>query len=209
MSYIEIYVSEYPFEVESDSIYPIERQNEIKLCKNKSVAENKFYVWKLLEYAAIKAKELNFCDIKFYKNPNGKWQCDNFEFSLSHSGNIIAVALSDKPVGIDVELKNAARFEKLSNKILTEAEKEKVLSIPKIKRGEAINKLWTVKEASFKLRGAGAFIPNKIETWGKTFETKTVKSDSGEEYFLTVVSSDLQSTELNLTLMNGVKYGDE
>lgn len=205
---IEVYVAEYPFETEDNTIYPAERAEEIKSCLNKSVADGKYYVWKLLERAVREVYALNLRDLKFYKR-NGKWLCDKFFFSLSHSNNMVAAVVSGSPVGIDVEFKNAARFDKLGGKILTEREIAELFEAPINLRAEELNRLWTVKEAAFKLDGDGAFIPRKIQAADCNFQSKLIKSAGGEEYYLTVVSPDLQGATLNFKLIGGVKYGDE
>lgn len=192
---IEVYIAEYPFAVGNEKIYSHEREREIKSCKSKSAAESKFYVWKLFEYAVEKSFKLKFSELDFIKNVNGKWQCEKFAFSLSHSGSVVAVALSDKPVGLDIEVKNPLRFLKLRNKILTESEKERVKRFNENKLGEELNILWTEKEAVFKLNGGRVFIPDKIETAGLSFVTETVKAGENE-YYITVASQDREEVKI-------------
>ncbi len=75
-----------------------------------------------------------------------------FHISISHSDTIVAVAISDSPVGIDTEkIKN--RDFKICRKVCTE--KEEVIIKNSNNPLEAFYKIWTAKEAYFKKEGTG------------------------------------------------------
>ena len=86
-----------------EPIYPPERQAEIEKCSNEKVKREKYFVWKLLEYAIFNTIGEPIENFNFEKNPNRKWVSDRVYFSLSHSDGVVAVALSDREVGVDIE----------------------------------------------------------------------------------------------------------
>lgn len=76
----------------------------------------------------------------------------DIHFNISHCRNAIAVAVSDRPVGIDVE--SIRKFsDGLLDKTMNASEKAAILSadVP----GLAFAAFWTRKEAVFKLMGTG------------------------------------------------------
>ena len=154
----DVYVRKFPFSIESEKIFPPLRAKEIVSCKNEKVKKEKFYVWKLLEEGLLQTLGLDIKTLLFQKE-NGKWSCENCYFSLSHSGDLAAVAISTKPVGIDVEKLDTARFEKLKDDVMLTGKENYARQNAEIK-----NRLWTVKEAIFKRNGQGRYKPSSIET---------------------------------------------
>ena len=198
----EVYVYRFPFEIADDNILPKEREEEINSVSNPDVKRQKFYVWKLLEQALSQTYGVKIDSLKF-ENIDGKWSCNGCEFSLSHKGNIVAVALSKKPVGIDVEEIAPERFtDKLIDKITTESEKDKLLSLQGEERGREACRLWTVKEACYKKDGGKNFLFANTDVSEIPQRTITVACEDNE-YFVTVVSPDDQNVKYhfqNLTL---------
>ena len=76
----------------------------------------------------------------------------DIHFNISHCKNAIAVAVSDRPVGIDAESLRSFS-DSLLDKTMNPAEKALILSSPK--PDEAFISYWTRKEAVFKLMGTG------------------------------------------------------
>lgn len=119
-------------------------------------------VWKLLEYGF---SLYNLVDAEFFLEENGKWSLlcnEKIKFSLAHSHNIVAVAISDDGcVGLDVE--------KISEKILptkklyTDDKIYKVLEkYPNFNLIEVLTFLWTEKESAFKVDTVYDFYAKKI-----------------------------------------------
>ena len=82
-----------------------------------------------------------------------KPMADNCFVSISHSGNMVAVCRSDKPIGIDIELINEKRnLEKLSNRVFCGKELETFKNNP---TPEQFYEIWTQKEAYSKIDGQG------------------------------------------------------
>jgi phosphopantetheinyl transferase len=78
---------------------------------------------------------------------NGEPLMNGFYVSFSHSGEMIAVAISEQnPVGIDIE-RIQDKIVALRSKFVSENE----LTLEEIKNREAITRIWTAKEAVYKL----------------------------------------------------------
>ena len=195
---VHVYVARAPFEVESGEIVPSTRKEEIESCSNEQVRRSKFYVWKLLESALMRSLGLKINNIQFTKTASGKWECPECFFSLSHSGDLVAVALSRKAVGVDIERKDEARFSgALAQKICTEREEREVAQLNERERPAAVNLLWTKKEALFKCSGEGGFTPRSLETADAKFLAREIVCGD-ERYILTVASEDAASARFRL-----------
>lgn len=83
-----------------------------------------------------------------------KPMADNCFVSISHSGDMVAVCTSDRPIGIDIEKINASRnLEKLSKRVFKGQELEFFTKNPTPKN---FYEIWTKKEAYSKINGQGA-----------------------------------------------------
>lgn len=192
---MDVYAQKFPFETETDGIKNAERQREIDGCANEQVKAQKYYVWKLLEYALKRTFGLDIDKIDLKKDGN-KWICKECYFSLSHSENVAAVAISRSPVGVDIEKLDGARFLLLpQEKLLTEEEQSRVNTMETREKGEYLNALWTVKEAAFKMENGNNFKPNQIESGNFLYKTQTVFVD-GEPFLLTVVGDGAPAWKL-------------
>lgn len=147
------------------------RNDYVQQTGDKSLQHRRYAVWKLLEQA--------LCDVygrqewQFYADANGKWHCTDKDvhFSLSHGDKIVAVALCDRSVGVDVaEISRFAPFEgddRFAQRICTNRE----LALPRLRERETLARLWASKEAIFKANGDRAFVPDSVETIGASCET--------------------------------------
>lgn len=190
-----VYISLFPFDTECLDIFPAERGREIAECKSAKVRDEKFYGWKLLELAIKEVFAKNISDINL-KKVGDKWLCDDFYFSLSHSGNLVAVAVSEESVGIDLEKVDFERFAELKiDKLLTPKEKEKYNSLDANARPKFLNVSWSKKEAIFKKLGGTIFTPNKIDTLSENVFVQEVCS-SGENYYV-VIAGDVKFVHYN------------
>lgn len=90
-------------------------------------------------------------DIRFSANKHGKPYAVNAEccFSISHSGDYVLCAVSDKEIGVDIE-KIRTVHEKAAKRFATESEHEYICLDP-------VNffRIWVLKEAYFKCIGTG------------------------------------------------------
>lgn len=107
--------------------------------------------------------------------------------SLTHSGNFVACALSNNPVGIDLEVKRY--FNPRVLKALCDAEREFVAKSKD--EATAFLKIWTAKEAYLKMTGEGLAGFSKAEVLplvknGK-WDGLILKSNQTEDYTLTII----------------------
>ena len=203
MQLAEIYVRPYPFETKNHKIYPAERKKEIKKCRNEDLKREKYYAWKLLEYALDNAKGIDIRKAKLHKEGN-KWCSDQCFFSISHTDDLVLVAVSSKNVGADMEKCDLERFGGFSNEdLLCESEKSGVESLEGDKRAEKLNRLWTLKEAAYKHSGEGVFSPAMVDTNKKPSVVRKVRSN-GKEYFIGIVGDD--PLKVRFDVSDGIEF---
>ena len=174
--FLDVYVALIPDTLELSPVFPPERQAEIERVNNARSKREKYAVWRLLEKALSRSLGLGIDELSFKKRRDGKWTADGIEFSLTHSKGACAVAVSSRPVGIDIE--NADDFiSRYSDGDKLRSLSRRVSTVSELKEAadpEAFLRLWTKKEAIFKLSGKGSFFPHKIDTAKTPTETRLV-----------------------------------
>ncbi len=191
---LDIYVSEIPKEGKIKTVYPPARDAEINACGSEKVRREKYYAWKLLEYALERTFGKKLKKLSVTKNKNGKWECSDFAFSLSHSGNAVVVALSRKALGVDIERIEPVKSG-VENKILTAKENDEFSALPIEEKNRYLLEKWTQKESVFKSLNQPVFHPDRIETANEQVETQEIEI-AGEKYLLSVCSPDLAKQKL-------------
>jgi phosphopantetheinyl transferase len=116
---------------------------------------------------------------------NGKWSCGDCFFSLSHSRRAVAVAVSRKPVGVDIESLDRPMSAGLPGKILTAAEQAEYAALPEDSRLSYLLQAWCAKESLFKVGEDKQFRPTALDTAGVRTGTVTV---SGHPYCYAVAT---------------------
>lgn len=105
----------------------------------------------LTKMMLVTTYEKQLSEVRFTKDSNGKYQLgQDLHFNLSHSGNYVACAISDFPVGIDVEQQVTRDFS-IFQALWSEEEKH----LYKLLEQEAFYALWTAKESYGKYKGFG------------------------------------------------------
>ena len=164
---LDVYVMTVPDMLPDRRIMQPARRAAIESCRNAELRKYMTADWLLLETAIRRSFSLELSDLNPVKRPSGKWTCDRVHFSLTHTENLVAVAVSDRPVGIDAEnlaslTEKYARLgtppEKVIGKILSKEESYE----PTDDRIADLAYLWTAKEAAFKKEDKSRFIPSKI-----------------------------------------------
>ena len=97
----------------------------------------------------------SFTPPDFSYNENGKPYFENGPFfSISHCTEAIAVAVSDEPVGIDIESIRHADLS-LIERVMSKDESERLKVKDERMRDRLFTRLWTQKEAIVKAQGTG------------------------------------------------------
>ena len=101
------------------------------------------------------ASEKEWKEVVWQYNEHGKpYIVDGPYFSLSHCKEAIAVTISDKPIGIDVESIRPAK-EELIARVMSEGERRELSELSGEQKDRMFTRLWTRKEAIVKAQGTG------------------------------------------------------
>lgn len=151
---------------------PTERKEKILSCKQKQKR------LQCLGAGLLLNKVLSRYGISLelvYTETNGKPVVDGICFNLAHSGDLVICAVSEKPVGCDIEkIKDAPK--RVAERSFTDAEKEYLQRFS----GDAYNReffrIWTKKESYLKMIGTGIRVP---------LDTLEIKDCHVQEYEVT------------------------
>lgn len=114
----------------------------------------------LVRYIACKLLNLSNNELLFNKNAYGKPYLlgfPDFQFNISHTRNAIAIAISQKEVGVDIEKIKTADL-KIAERFFTKCELDYILS-EKTQKEALFYEIWTKKEAYIKWIGKGLSLP--------------------------------------------------
>lgn len=132
-----------------------DKLSQFNLTTNKNRKKSLLISHGFLKEKVSEEYNINIGDLVFSVTESGKPYCkshNDIHFSISHSGDFIAVATSKKDVGIDIELmKNPT--EKLIDRVCCENEKSFINSNEN--KEKAFTEIWTKKEAYLKALGTG------------------------------------------------------
>lgn len=166
------------------SSLPRERQGRIKssLRKQKTV---QLYVSSMLCGYVLQKHGRSYDEVR--RNANGKPYMVGLHFNLSHSGDYVAMVVSDQPVGIDIQQKLA----------VSEVGAKAFFSGDELRRASGtafgLAQLWCRKEAFLKCTGNGwdgkeasrcPVFDDKIDFLGSTYCLTDIAYI--DDYFLTV-----------------------
>ena len=149
--------------------------------KNKTIV----YLKKDINSAALKRAAIAdyFGEAEIEVHPSGKpiiKSPKGYYISVSHSGDIVALVISDKEVGIDIEEKREIDFDKIRKGFFIESEKS-----------EPFFDVWVKREAEGKLSGEGVFALRKKELSCKfSFISKEVSEFSGRDFSGCIASKE-------------------
>ena len=184
MSVNDLYIAFIP-DKPVEKVYPTERQEYIQSTSNEVLRNQRYFVWKLLEYALKNSFGFDFKEMKFNLNEQGRWECDKCYFSLSHSNNVVAAAVSDGPVGVDIEFMERSFSDKLYKKILTDKEISEYINMEKSEQKNYLIKKWTAKESLFKIGESKVFHPKELQNDRKVYTNTIILNDIAFCYSVT------------------------
>ena len=79
-----------------------------------------------------------------------RYEDASVHLNLSHSGGLVAAAVSPRPVGVDLERVRPRPSVQQAARVFTPAEGARIDALPEVERLEAFYILWTLKEAACK-----------------------------------------------------------
>lgn len=161
-SLCHVYLAPLPHTLPERTLFPPERSLQLQATGHEGLQRQRYWGWKLLEEAIDHSFGLDFQSLHFSKNPFGKWECRELFFSLSYTEGYTAAAVSDRPIGLDVENIRAFRekFQHRRRDFLQKIAAPGESADPS--DPDAAIRLWTAKESIFKCCGTGKFVPAQI-----------------------------------------------
>lgn len=149
--------------------------------RNGAVKHASCSAWNLLHQILL-ANELPIGDVAFTATGKPFIPDSDFHFSLSHSHGVCAVAVADRPVGVDMEIIKTSYPPHLIERSLTDAEKA-------VYDGDFTH-IWCRKEAVAKMTGEGITgYPVNIDTINYTFDEKQIEWN-GQKYWLVAIEQE-------------------
>ena len=159
---------------------------------NPAVRASSLATWSLLAEGLRRLGLEALPEVRF--EPGGKpcFADSPLHFSLSHSGKLAAVLISEEPCGVDVEQLRPEVAARLHERCLSDAERA---------RSCDFFELCTKKECIAKLDGRGLpSHPSKIDTldprWSGRFYTTHVRDSSGQEYALSALCGNAEALQI-------------
>ncbi len=163
-------ITNFEFNQSEVDNFPMLRRDYVNSITDPERKRQSTFVWLLLKKVLA---DLNVSGT-FSIDSKGKWHFidNNVKFSLSHSHNIVAIAVGQTEyLGVDVE--------KCSDKVLKYQSKLGDYKQYNLSNIEYITREWTKKESAYKAGKKGEFYSRKI------FDK------CGEEYILTLCSKEI------------------
>ncbi|MEB2302385.1 4'-phosphopantetheinyl transferase superfamily protein [Lysinibacillus xylanilyticus] len=117
----------------------------------------------LVKYIVCQKLNISYSDtdILFMYNPYGKPYFDSitgYYFNISHAGNWVVCAWSEKEIGVDVEMVKDIDIA-IAKHYFSESEYIELMSKEAEDRKKLLIDFWTLKESYIKYKGKGLFIP--------------------------------------------------
>lgn len=159
---------------------PPERQERVRRAKREDVARKRLYTGAFLQCVLSAETGIPMEYIAYTYGSQGKPEIDyqkletlskdgtvniegkisyGFHFNLSHSGDYAVLAISDSPIGIDIEYKKN-NYEAVAKRCFCREEYENIVAAEDIGgRQRRFLQYWTMKEAYIKYLGEGLKIP--------------------------------------------------
>ncbi len=144
------------------------------------------------------AGEVQSAKFTFSKNFKPELRLNGQEhfISITHSGNLIAVAIANNPIGIDLELcQERANYAKIARRYFS------VDEISRIKSLRDFYRVWTSKEAMLKQQGMFVAKISRFEPAGADCYSQYLQNNLDQaEYVLSLYSKGIKD---NPGIMNG------
>ena len=134
---------------------PLERQKRIHNIKQEKSRKQSMGVGLLLQ-KVLALYHMQDSDV--FVDEHGKPKVEGLEFSLSHSGNLVLCAVSEEPVGCDIErLREAPKG--VAERYFSDAEQAYLSRFSADEYDRKFFRIWTMKESYVKMTGEGLRVP--------------------------------------------------
>ena len=162
------------------------RQNKADRLRNNPDKKLSIAAGELVRKAVSEKFNIDKNDIRFRVGKNGKPYIENIdiEFSISHSGDIAMCAISDKPVGLDIEKIRDININ-VVKRMFAADEQRYVLEKWSLSK-QRFFEVWTRKEAYAKMLGKGVVYFPEFSTMGN----KNIKTYIREKYIVSVAETN-------------------
>lgn len=117
--------------------------------------------WRLMEFSL---KRHGFSAKNVVIGKNGKPECEGIYFNLSHSADAVLCAISDVPIGCDIEKVTEAPME-VAESYFGKSERQYIAAAKSSADADRrFFRLWTIKESYMKMTGEGISLsPDRLE----------------------------------------------
>ena len=133
---------------------PSERITKIRSARQEDHKKQMLGAGLLLQRVLALCFDGGDCNFKYSVGEHGKPKVEGLEYNLSHSGNFVICAVSDKPIGCDVEKIRKAPKE-IAERFFAEGEKQYLARASVEQYDEEFFRIWTMKESFVKMTGEG------------------------------------------------------
>lgn len=148
-----------------------ERKEKINQLKNETLKRKRILTGNFLQHVLSIETGASVRKIRFAYGQQGKPELDyegmraagavpkeGICFNMSHSGDYVVIAVSDSPVGIDIEHKTG-NYSAVAKRCFCDEEYMSMIALPIEEQPRRFLELWTMKEAYIKRNGMGMKIP--------------------------------------------------
>lgn len=161
---LHVYLARIPDDAPMTPVSNRERQCELDGITNERVKKEKYFAWRLLEYALYRSFGKKIDNLELHRAESGRWICPDLYLSISHTDGAVAIALSRTPVGIDIECTGEKKAERYAERILSKREYSEYLSSAESERSACFTEIWCKKESIFKMKDDPKVTVDMIDT---------------------------------------------
>jgi len=137
---------------------------------------------RLLQHHILQMKGAGFEQITY--SEHGKPEAEGFCFNLSHSGDYVICAVSDMPVGCDIEIIGNANIQ-VAKRFFHSQEIAYLEHISEAEKEKEFIRLWTMKESYLKMTGEGmSFSMNRFALCLEEGEIRVLREGQMQTCFL-------------------------
>lgn len=172
------------------SLIPSEKRAKIEKIKN--AIDKKLSIYAL----ALAIKITGKSDILYTENGKPYFKDNDLYFSIAHTKNAIALAVSEKPIGVDIEKIRDTKND-IAKRFFTSDENKFINSSSD--KGQAFFEIWTKKEAYLKQVGTGLKTPldsfcTMTDSLGGKFKTEKI-----EQYIISTFCEEMPENIIKIS----------